>query len=241
MGGTVNPTPDGNNNTPSEGNNNNTPPPEDPNVPEELRGKSPAEIVSYYQQRETIMTGEMDRLRNQPPPANNTPPPANNSTEISDADYWNKPTETIKKIAVTREEFNATAAAVQRNMIEVAEMLAGRKHEDWNKWLPEVKKIMSTVEPFMQTDPVQWETAYHYAKGLKYDQGVQEAATTATRMASEPPTPTPSAPPVPTELTREQSYVAEHLGQTPDKYREGIKNLHEDNWPITFDTRKKAR
>jgi hypothetical protein len=58
------------------------------------------------------------------------------------------------------------------------------------------------------------------------------------KTSSEIPSNIPTEPVIPLELSAPQNYVASHLGLTPEKYREGIKNLQQDNWPITFDSRK---
>jgi hypothetical protein len=229
------------------GNNNSTNNPQEGNdyegVPDELKGKTPSEIAAFYQDRETRMTQRMDEMvRNnqaqnlaEPPPP--PPPPANNTP--SPTDWWNNPGEAVKKVAVTREEFNAAALSVQRNMIEVAQMLAAKRFGDWPKWENEVMKVMNTLQPHMRTDPEQWVTAYYYVKGHNYDKGVQEAVVNATRLATESPSPTPSEPVMPKELTKEQKYVANGLGLSEDKYRQGVKNQAEDKWPITFDSRKR--
>jgi hypothetical protein len=219
-------------------NNNNSSVINDPSLPEELRGKTAAEIVQYYKNREESMSTRMeDLIRQANNPPKQDPPPVVDPP--SSSEWWNDPNSAVKKVAVTREEFDQASQSVQRSMIDVAQIVAQKKFKDWDKWEKDVLSIMNTVPAHMRTDPEQWATAYYYVKGHKFDNAVEEAGAKATRLASEPPTPAPSVPTVPKELTKEQKYVADKLGMTSEKFRDGIKNDQDNNWPITFDSRKK--
>jgi hypothetical protein len=214
------------------------PPDDDDNLPQELKGKKPSEIAAYYQDREAKLTARLnDAVRVVPQGAQPVVQPA---AEPTAQDFWNNPVETTKKLSVTREEFNQATKYVQSNMIEMAGLVAAKRFKDWDKWEGEVRKILSAVPDHLKTDPVQWETAYYYVKGQQYDRGVKEAAVTATRIATEPVA-APAGQPtnIPKELTFEEKYVSDGLGLSGEQYRDGKKNLAEDKWPITFDSRKK--
>lgn len=231
---------DANNNAAPVGDGNNNNNNFDPNLPEELRGKTPGEIAKFYQDREVQYAGridELERAAKQPEPSNNNTTPV----EPSSSEWWNDPNKAVKTVAVSREEFNQASESVQRNMIIVARMEAARRFKsDWDKWEGKVNQLMNTVPIHLRTDPEQWATAYYYVKGNSYDGDVKEAEKRGLKMGSEPPTsPTPPKDVKDEKLTKEQNYVADHLGMTEAKFKEGIKNERENNWPIVFDTRKK--
>jgi hypothetical protein len=210
----------------------------DPALPNELQGKSAAEIAEYYKRRESQLMERLDAAtRNTPAPA---PAPAEPVAPTA-AEFWNNPAAAVKAVAVSREEFNAAAAQVRSNMIEMARIITKDKFTDFQRWEPKIREVLRMVDPFLQTDPIQWETAYHYVKGRDYDKDLQTATAAATARASEPPTPIPPIPVIPEKLTFEEDFVAKGLGQTPEKYREGKKNLADNAWPLTFDTRNRRK
>lgn len=203
------------------------------NLPAELKGKSIKEILDYYQNRDTEYQRALERVsREQAAPAA-APAPAPSTDS-----FWEDPLGAVKKVTVSREEFNAAADAVQRQMVKTAEFLAKSKHSDWDKWAPQINQIMNTYPANLKADEVQWETAYTYVKGLAYD---RLEATRRAEGGAEAPSVAPAPAPKPEELSEEQRYVVNRMGLTKEKYFKAREGLATGNWPLTFDTRKGAK
>jgi hypothetical protein len=214
-----------------------TPTFDDSTLPNELKGKTPAEIVEYYRNRETLYVNRIDELVAQPPRAPQVPPAV--KAAPSPSDFWNDPNSAVRAVAVSREEFNAAALGIQSNMIEVACMLTKNKFADFDKWESKVRNVLNNVAPHLKADPGQWETAYYYVKGQETDSLVNAATARAVQATSEPPSMIPVTPLIPDKLTPEESYVAKGLGLTEDQYRTGKQQSATNEWPLTFDSRKK--
>jgi hypothetical protein len=211
---------------------------DDENLPEELKGKTPAEIVDYYRRREQQYVNKIEDLAARTPVT--TPvEPVRQNTDPTPSEVWSDPIKAIKQVGVTREEFNAAAGQVQANMIEMAAIIVGKRIPDFAKWEAKVRNIMANVAPHLKADPQQWETAYYYVKGQETDKLVNEAAANAVRVASEVPSMTPTMPVIPEKLTFEENYVAKGLGLSDEQYKDGKQQEVENSWPLTFDSRKR--
>ena len=207
----------------------------DPNLPQELQGKTPAEIAEYYRNREAEWQARLDAAT----AVNvNTPAPI---AEPTASELWNNPIPSIRKLAPSREEFNAAVNSAQQSMISVARIVAKENKADWNKWESEVMRIMNALPSHLQADPYQWKTAYTYVKGLAYDSAVKDASALATARGGETPSLPPNEPAKPQVLTEEQRYVTERMGLTSEDYFSAQKNLANNSLPITFDTRRKRK
>ena len=131
------------------GENNNTPPVipnDDPDLPENLRGKSTAEIVRYYQDREATLTTRIEQAQRSNNNVSPEPP-----ADPSAAEFWNDPSKAVKAVAVSREEFNAASESVRRSMVIVAQIRITSYNVCYTKLLRNVNTelIRHDVSPFM--------------------------------------------------------------------------------------------
>lgn len=207
----------------------------DPSLPNELQGKTAAEIAEYYRTREANLQAENDRLRtaalSTPPPP--PPPPSEPPTGFD----WSNPEGYIKKQTISREEFQQATAAVRQQMIQTARFLAKANHPDWDKWGKDIDNIMMTMNADAQANQQQWEVAYTHVKGQAFDKEVAAARAAALKQGSEPPSPPPSAPPKATELTPEQARIASRFGLSKEQYLKAEEGLATGKWPLTFDNK----
>jgi len=242
MGNPAAPIADPNNNPASGDNNNNSTPAEfrvkDDSLPDDIQGMTASEIVAYYQNKERQLAQRYQEMMNKPPENNSTPSP---DPEADTSQFWKDPLNTVKQMAVSREEFNAAAESVQKNLVNVALLTIANNHADWAKWKDKVTQIMQPLPAHLRADPEQWEIAYKYVKGEQYDKDVAAARIEGSNISSEPANEPSTEPIMPEELTAPQSYVARGLGLSEDKFKEGVANLKQDKWPITFDSRNPRR
>jgi hypothetical protein len=220
-------------------------------LPAELKGKTPAEIAAFYQQRENTLRAELDAR----PPASVTPPPAP-PPQPTNTEFWNDPNASVdRKIAATavsKAEFERLTTAAQRAMIWAAKSMCKENHKDFHRIEKEIDTIMSRVPEFGQTDPSMWETVYIQAKGFAHDRLAAEDRANPPVMSAEPGNPGSTAPPVAADLykvtipgvskdgtVKSAGRVADMLGITHDAYRKADKELQGDGLlPLTIDNRR---
>jgi len=222
------------------------PPDDGGGMPAELVGKSPAEIARYYSQREAALRAELTP-RNTPDPPPVTPPAA-----PTNAEFWNDPNNSINRVitakALSRDEFNATAAAIRPSLIWAAREQCKQAHKDFDRVAADIQKVIDKVPEWQRTDVNMWETAYIYAKGSSY-----ERLSTEDRVR--PPSAEPvnagagGAPPPDADLAtvtlpglksnQTAAHVAEGMGISHDSYRKASKELEGDGrLPLTYDNRR---
>jgi hypothetical protein len=206
-------------------------------LPPELVGKSPAEVASFYQNRENqILERARQAISNattqQPPP-----PSKSQSVQITKEDWYNDPNKAAEMLVaqkgVGREEFQQIAGPVQRTLIRTAKMLASQGKDNWSRFESEIDRIMSSLNEWQRTDPEMWETAYYNVVGLNMKTLTNEASTNA-RTTAEAPSPPPETPQPPMVLTPTQEKICERLGIKQDTYREAVKRMEDGVWPLTM-------
>lgn len=217
-------------------------------LPAELQGKTPAEIVAYYQERERNLRAELaPPLPN--PPAGPAPPAG-----PTNADFFSRPVDSTERViqakALTREEWDRTTASLRPSLIWLAKRQVMERHPDFSRVSAKVEEIAKQMPEWQHTDPVLWETIYTQAKGLEYDRLSAEDRTRPPVITGEPGNPGAGAAPVPQDLSQvtlpglkpyqTAAHVVDKLGITPDQYRKSDKILQDDGMlPLTLDTRRK--
>ena len=201
-------------------------------LPAELNGKSGAEIAAYYREQAAAQAPN----RNPDPPA-----PDPSSPITTNQEWYTNPEAAARKIvsgiAVSKGEFERIQRDAIPGLIAVARMTVRDKHSaDWANFEADVNTAMRSLSADLQLDPMQWETAYYYVKGLRHDKDVQTARESATTNSSgaELPSGASITPPTPVPLNAEQKYVAEHMGITEDSYKRAKARLETGQWPVTY-------
>lgn len=210
-------------------------------LPEHLKGKSAADIVAYYERREKILKDQI--LQNQP--ADPPPPQPGPKVTITKEEFWNDPVKAAQTLLeqgqrVTQNDFDKMTAPYQKTVIQFAEDLASRNKADWTKWLPQVKQIMATLPPHQQADVETWNIAYNNVRGANITTIVSDAVKAATTGA-EPVQPPADNEPAPQPITDPKTLkMLDGLGVTPERYHQAGKQIDKGEWPLTFDSRRKA-
>ena len=213
----------------------------DDGLPSELKGKSPKEVMEYFQERERIL---MDRI-NQPPQPTYQAPPAPESARAPSRepsfDIFNDPLGSVTRTVDKRvnEQMDRMTRVAQPGLVAAARMAAMNQHADFAKFRGDVERIMATMTPEAQMNPEFWEIAYLTAKGKAADRMVEEAVSKA-KSPVEAPTPAAREPEKPRELSKEEAAIADELGLTEDAYRNASKRYVDEDGrlPITTDSRK---
>lgn len=195
-------------------------------LPAELQGKTPAEIATYYADRESNILANARRMVNEAQETNrSTPPEAPRTPPTTDP--------------VTRDEFNSVLAASQDGLIQVAQMTASQGKPDWARLLPEIRKVMDQMNPLQKVNSAVWEEAYFNVRGRMTDTLVTEARRSA--LGLEQPAPPPAAPTPPRSYTSDEMRVIEGLGVTSEMYGDTEKKLADNFQPFTTDNRNQRR
>jgi hypothetical protein len=220
-------------------------------LPAELKGKSPAEIAKFYQDRETSLRAELDA---RPPARGVTPPPE--PPAPSNAEFWNDPSKSVDSRiaakALSKEDFDRTAASVRPALIWAAKNMVKEKYKDFNRVEAKVNEIMKAIPEWQHTDPVMWETVFVQARGYEYERLSTEDRVKPPVIIGEPvgpggtpPTPNAdlyqvTAPGVSKDGTvKSAGRVADQLGVSHDAYRKSQKILDGDGLlPLTVDNRR---
>jgi hypothetical protein len=217
-------------NAPSNPPDGNTPP-DDSGVPDVLKGKTPAEIVAFFAEREnTIKTHYEAKLADATPAA-----PAPAASNIKPGDFWTDPVRASEQTArtIVAEEFTKLSKPQQANMIAVAELLASNKFKDWSRYAADVKKTMAFLPDAEQANSVMWETTYWHIKGLNADKLFEEGMHKGKQMSSEPVGNQPPDPTKPPVLAPVEAQLARGFGLSDDQWRAGQKQIKEGTpWPM---------
>jgi hypothetical protein len=195
----------------------------DPNdgVPEHLRGKSPAEIVAFYEAKQT--------------------PPGTSAT-----DFWSNPEAAARKTAedvvdarlkagTTPPAQSPPTQGASAEQVATAELLCERNHKDYPEFRDDVRKMVSNLPIEQQVKTITWETTFTFVKGIRYDSAIA-AAEQRGRMPSEPVSPgsTPPSSGQPAALSSTEREVAAGLGLSPEAYQKGKERMEQNKWPLTF-------
>jgi hypothetical protein len=188
-------------------------------LPEHLKGKSAEEVAQYYS---GLMRIANERQATQPPtPPARTPPaqPPAQPAPLTEADV----------------------APALGTMIQSAKMVAkasldeeGRKL--WDRFAGEVENIMKAGFKGIQlADGQNWIFAYNQVLGAKAGQLMKESREAeVARRTAETSSAAHEAPP--SEITLEPIHeeLARGLNLSKDDFKNGIKIMREDKWPMTF-------
>lgn len=208
----------------------------DPTLPPELVGKSPAEIAKFYQQREaTLVKRANDALR-----AASDNPPRSSVTITQPTDR--SPNQPAPSTPITRADAEALVSPARETLVQSARMVASNNKPFWAKYSTEIEQVMSNlpVEERMQSQT--WETAYYSVVGL-HAQEIEAAAKQSAAIAAEPPAAAPTPAPTPVDLTKlihpesgkTAVDVCNGLNISQDSYRESMTRIDKGVWPLTRD------
>lgn len=196
-------------------------------LPAELVGKSPAEIATYFADREATILENARRMVSEAREGNsNTPPPTNPPAN-------NPPTD---KKFVTQDELANLTASAQTGLIQLAQMTASSGKSDWNRLLPEIKKIVESMPPAQQINAEIWTEAYYNVRGHMTDTFITEARNSA--LGLEAPSAPPPPAPKPRVFTSSELSVIEGCGITPEMYTDAETKLQTGYQPFTTDNRR---
>jgi hypothetical protein len=197
-----------------------------------LQGKSAAEqaslIIDYYSKREkAVIAQAKEAIRTQDP--TKVPGHEKGTTVRTERTDLNQST------TVNQPELDGARAT----LIAAAKVQAARDKKYWDRFLPDVEKIMAGMTPEFQVDFRYWETAYYNLVGqnkAKLDQEDKDAEANAARLTAERASAGHETPevlePLPPTVTGK---ILPGLGITEAQYRTGQKNIAEGKWPLTFD------
>jgi hypothetical protein len=195
-------------------------------LPPELQGKTQAEIIEWYNDRErTIldnarrMVDEAHREASQPPAPEERKPVPPNATPMTQAD------------------FERMTGPARDSLIRVAQMDARLNKPDWDRLLPDIRKIMDNLPADQQMNARVWEEAYYNVRGHITDTLISEARNRALGLESAPP---PTPPPVkPRQLDSAEMRVCEGCGIDTEAYIKAEERLNAGYQPFTVDNRRR--
>lgn len=210
---------------------------DDSSLPAELRGKTPAQIAKYYQDREQGYQAEITELRRAP--AVVAQPVITPKAKVTAQEFWNDPVASAERIGedkyVSKGEFNATLANAADTLIQSAKNVVRSENlEMWDRYVNEVEGIMNKLPPESRSNASMWRTALTQVVGVHARELMAEATARAKAPAGEPVSAGITSPELPKELTKEQAYVAEHLGLSKDQYLKGSERIATNSWPLTM-------
>jgi hypothetical protein len=195
-------------------------------LPPELQGKTPAEIAAYYADRESTILDNARRMVNEARESNNNPPPPTGTT----------PPGTPDPKFVTQEQLANLTASAQAGLIQMAQMTASTGKGDWNRLLPEIKKIVESLPAAQQINSEIWSEAYYNVRGRMTDTFITEARNIA--LGLEPPSAPPPPAAKPRVYTPGELSVIEGCGITPEMYADAETKLQTGYQPFTTDNRR---
>jgi hypothetical protein len=120
----------------------------------------------------------------------------------------------------------------------MAQLAASQGKEDWNRLLPETRKIVNTLPPAQQVNSSIWTEAYFNVRGRITDTLITEARNRA--LGLEIPSPAPPAAAKPRTFTDGELKVIEGCGITPEMYADSENKLESGYHPFTTDNRRGA-
>ena len=213
-------------------------------LPPELKGKSPKEIIEHYERREALM---QERLRQR----ESTPPPKREEPVDDKIDMFNDPAGSVDRV-VTRKVNERVAQFEQRvsqnaapAIINSCRLALRDRYPDYMRYAKEIDRRMGTFTPEAQMNPDYWDYTYKLVKADAVDSLVEEARADERSKANpvERSRPASSKPVPPRELSEEEVTVAGKFGMTKDEYRTASDryNSTDGALPLTMDNRNRRR
>lgn len=187
-----------------------------PDLPEEIRGKSPKEFKELWDlQRQALSAAAYarqmyDESQQRPePPAAPAEPPLNLKELIME-----DPEAAIR--AVTERTYGPLIADLASKAVEGSYSAVRNRLPDFGKYEGEVRKEIDRLKvPAQALQPNHIELAYYVVRGRKVEETEKAAAATAIHTQTEQPRPgpTPTAPPqlsdIEMEIARRQNFLKE--------------------------------
>lgn len=190
-------------------------------LPSHLKGKSAEEVAQYYS---GLMRVANDTHVAKPPvPPPTAPPTPETPTPL-----------TMEQVAPALGTMIQSAKMVARASLDSD----GQKL--WDRFGSEVEAIMKAGFKGIQlADGQNWIFAYNQVLGSKASLLMSEARTSeAARRTAESSSAAHDAPPMEITLDPIHEELAEGLNLSRDEFKNGIKIMREDKWPMTFSSRK---
>src|SRR5262245_25010170 len=217
-------------------------------LPPELKGKSPKEIIAHYERREALLTERARRAEQQQP--QRTPPPKEEPPDDR-IDLFNDPAGSVDRVVTRKvnERMNDFERRVSQNaapaIINSCRLALRDRYPDYMRYASEIDRRMATFSAEAQMNPEYWDYTYKIVRGEQLEQRVEEARADERAKANpvERSTPSQSKPPKPRELTDEEKTVAGKFGMDSNEYRDAADKFTstEGLLPITLDNRNRRR
>ena len=214
-------------------------------LPAELKGKSPKEIIAHYERREALLNERARRAEAR------TTPPAKEEPPDDNIDLYNDPKGSIQRVVDRKvnERMNAFEQRVSQNaapaIINSCRLALRDRYPDYMRYAAEIDKRMATFSPEAQMNSEYWDYTYKIVRGEQLEQRVEEARADERAKSNpvERSTPAQTKPPKPRELSDEEKEIAGKFGMSNDQYREASdRYIAEDGrLPITMDNRNRRR
>lgn len=187
-------------------------------LPDHLKGKSAEEVAQYYSDQLRIVADKVGEK----PPKKETPSARTTTTPLTEADV----------------------APALGTMIASAKMVAKASLDDdqqklFARFAPEITNIMNAGFRGVQlADAQNWIFAFNQVLGSKSTLLMKEARDAeVSRRTAESSSGGTTVEEKEVELTGVQTSVADSLGIGKDGYKQGLKIMREDKWPLTFSNR----
>ena len=216
-------------------------------LPAELKGKSPKEIIAHYERREALLNERARRAEQQ---QQRTPPPKEEPVDDR-IDMFNDPAGSVDRVVTRKvnERMNAFEERIGQNarpaIVNSCRLALRDRYPDYMRYAQEIDRRMATFSAEAQMNPEYWDYTYKIVRGEQLEQRVEEARADERAKANpvERSTPSQAKPPKPRELTDEEKTVAGKFGMNNDEYRDaGDKyTATEGLLPITLDNRNRRR
>lgn len=168
------------------------------NIPPELRGATPEQVVEYYGKLREFYFQHASAQSAPPVPAPvsapsiPTPPPAPPAPEPSAADFWSQPIDTIRQ--VIRAEMQPVTQATMRDAVVQARNTVAAADPNYAQMEGEVLQQLQGVSTEALADPRTWELAYNIVLGQRVRRGQMPAAAPAPAPSAPAPAPSRFAP-----------------------------------------------
>ena len=214
------------------------------NLPEPLKGKSPAEVAAYFQRREEIYKARLEESRRQPAPAPIQPAKKPEPATDDKFDMFGDPRGSVERVVDRKvaEAFDRASSMVTPGVINSARMECRQNHADYGRFAAEIEKRMQDLTPDARMQPYYWELTYKMVKGDMADALVAEARQSRDNPI-ERPTPKGSDAPEPRRLSPEERTVAEKFRMSDEDYlKAGERYISsQGSLPVTVDNRRRNK
>src|SRR5215831_10434279 len=136
----------------------------DEDLPAELKGKTPREIMEHYERREALMQERLQRQQQQAPPAKETP-------ADDKIDMFNDPAGSVERVVARKvnERMNAFEQRVSQNaapaIINSCRLALRDRYPDYMRYSKEIDKRMATFSPEAQMNSEYWDYTYKIVRG----------------------------------------------------------------------------